>query len=94
MDIDQDLLGLTQNQLISEIKKLRAAIRKHRDASRHELCWHHPELWSLLPEKLAPEIAIPEWPQFMQGCIKYRKSLDDQASKSPRTSDEYNEDIK
>jgi hypothetical protein len=32
------------------VKKLRQGIRRHRDSTRHELCWHHPALWGLLPE--------------------------------------------
>ena len=31
-------------------QKLRAGIRAHRDSTGHELCWHHPALWGLLPE--------------------------------------------
>jgi hypothetical protein len=42
--MDQDLEQLTRAELIAEIKKLRNGIREHRDASSHELCWHHPDL--------------------------------------------------
>ena len=78
--MDDDLEGLTREALIAEIKKLRDGIRKHRDSTGHELCWHHPSLWSLLPEKTDPLPAVPAWPEFMQGCVRYRQSLDDQAS--------------
>jgi len=27
----------------------------------------------------APLPAVPDWPESMQGCVKYRQSLDDQA---------------
>jgi len=53
------------------------------DSTGHELCWHHPGLWSLLPELLKPSIAVPAWPQFMRGCIQYRQSLDEQAQGAP-----------
>jgi len=76
MVLDEDLNQLDKEQLIEEIKSLRNAIREHRDSSRHELCWHHPKLWNLLPEKTNPKIEVPDWPDFLQGCIKYRKSLD------------------
>ena len=76
--MDEDLDRLTQAELIAEARKLRAAIRKHRDSTLHELCWHHPDLWSLLPEKTDPLPTIPEWPQFMRGCIHYRQSLERQ----------------
>ena len=90
--MDDDLTGLTTDQLILEIKKLRSAIRAHRDASGHELCWHHPAMWSLLPEQINPAVIVPEWPQFMRGCIKYRESLDRQNPKAPRSRAEFKGD--
>ena len=87
--MDNDLENLSRESLIAEIKKLRAAIREHRDATGHDLCWHHPALWSLLPEGIAAAIAVPEWPQFMRGCIKYRQSLDEQAPAAPRSSEDF-----
>lgn len=86
---DEDLEALSREELIAEIRRLRAGIREHRDASGQELCWHHPKLWSLLPEKTAPAIAVPAWPQFLRGCIRYRQSLDEQAPDAPRISDEF-----
>ncbi|HMI77885.1 MAG TPA: hypothetical protein VK484_03785 [Ferruginibacter sp.] len=78
--MDEDLREMVKDQLIEEIKKLRAGIREHRDSTGQELCWHHPKLWSLLPEKTTPKISVPDWPEFMKGCIQYRKSLDEQNS--------------
>jgi hypothetical protein len=66
--VDTDLDRLSREQLIEEVKRLRQGIRKHRDSTQHELCWHHPALWGLLPEKTDPLPAVPDWPQFMQGC--------------------------
>jgi hypothetical protein len=83
--MDTDLDTLTREQLIAEVKKLRNGIREHRDSTVHELCWHHPQLWGLLPEKTDPQPAVPEWPQFMEGCILYRRSLDSQLPQAPRT---------
>lgn len=88
--MDEDLDTLSRENLIAEVKRLRTAIRHHRDSSRQELCWHHPQLWGLLPEKIAPEIAVPAWPQFLQGCVKYRESLDLQQPNAPRVRDEFN----
>jgi hypothetical protein len=87
--MDDDLIGLTREQLIDEIKKLRAGIREHRDSSGHELCWYHPRLWGLLLEPLQQHIVVPAWPQFMRGCIRYRQSLDEQLPTAPRTNDEF-----
>lgn len=47
--MDSDLEELDREALIAEVKWLRAGIRAHRDSSGHDLCWHHPELWNLLP---------------------------------------------
>jgi hypothetical protein len=44
---------------------------------------------ALLPEKTDPLPAVPEWPQFLEGCIRYRQSLDRQAAHAPRTSMPY-----
>jgi hypothetical protein len=89
--MDDDLDALTHEALLTEAKKLRAAIRAHRDATGHELCWHHPNLWGLLPEKADPQLVVPEWPQFLRGCIRYRQSLDQQAPETPRSSEPYSE---
>jgi len=87
--MDEDVNALTREQLIDEVKRLRAGIRTHRDSSGHDLCWHHPDLWSLLPERLQPKVAVPDWPQFMRGCIRYRQSLDEQLPDAPRTTGEF-----
>jgi hypothetical protein len=87
--MDTDLEQMSQEQLIEEVKKLRQGIRRHRDSSGHELCWHHPALWGLLPEKTDPVPVVPEWPQFMQGCVRYRQALDEQTPDAPRTKESY-----
>lgn len=87
--MDEDIEQFTREQLIAEIKKLRAGIRTHRDSSKHELCWHHPQLWNLLPEKVTAELAVPAWPQFLRGCLHYRESLDIQLANAPRVNEEY-----
>jgi hypothetical protein len=87
--MDEDLEHLDVVALIAEVKRLRAGIRKHRDASGQELCWHHPELWGLLPEKISPQPGVPAWPQFLRGCLKYRESLDRELPNAPRLEDEY-----
>lgn len=87
--MDDDLGGLSRDQLVVEVKRLRAGIRAHRDGTGHDLCWHHPALWSLLPEKSDPIPVVPAWPQFMRGCIRYRQSLDEQAPDAPRSDKPY-----
>jgi len=87
--LDEDLTSLSREELIAEVERLRGGIREHRDSSRHELCWHHPQLWGLLPEKTDPLPEVPCWPQFMRGCIRYRQSLDAQLPDAPRSDDEF-----
>jgi hypothetical protein len=52
--MDDDLEHMTRDELVAEVKALRGGIRRHRNTTRQELCWHHPELWRLLPEKTDP----------------------------------------
>ena len=87
--MDSDLERMSHEQLVAEIIKLRQGIRSHRDSSGHELCWHHPALWALLPERTDPQPVVPEWPQFMRGCIQYRQSLDEQLPNALRTVNPY-----
>lgn len=89
--MDEDLAGMSREQLIEEVRKLRQGVREHRDSSEHELCWHHPALWGLLPERTDPIPVVPDWPQFLRGCIRYRQSLDRQAPDAPRTREDYQE---
>ncbi|HKQ81950.1 MAG TPA: hypothetical protein VJS42_07120 [Steroidobacteraceae bacterium] len=88
--MDTDLETLSRDELIAEVKMLRAGIRAHRDSSGHDLCWHHPALWGLLPEKTDPVPVVPAWPQFMAGCILYRRSLDEQAAPAGHSPDDPN----
>ena len=87
--MDEDLEDLDRDALVAEVLRLRAGIRAHRDSSGHALCWHHPQLWGLLPEKSDPVPTVPAWPQFLRGCLQYRESLDRQLPNAPRTSDEF-----
>jgi hypothetical protein len=86
--MDDDLDTLSREELVLEVKRLRAGIRTHRDSSGHDLCWHHPALWGLLPEKVRPVVAVPPWPQFLRGCLRYRESLDRELPGAPVLDDE------
>lgn len=89
--MDEDLEGMSRDALVAEVKRLREGIRAHRDTTGHELCWHHPALWALLPERTDPVPTVPAWPQFMRGCIRYRQSLDEQLPDAPRSSAEFSD---
>ena len=82
--MDKDLDTMSREQLIEETRKLRPGIRTHRDSTSNQLCWHHPALWGLLPEATDPLPAVPVWPDFLRGCVRYRQSLDDQLPQAPR----------
>ena len=86
--MESDLAEMSREELVAEVLRLRTGIRKHRDSTGHELCWHQPALWGLLPEATDPLPAVPEWPQFLRGCILYRQSLDVQSPQSRRTTEE------
>lgn len=81
--MDEDLEHLDRDALAREVMRLRAGIREHRDSRGHDLCWHHPQLWALLPEPVGPEVAVPLWPQFLRGCVTYRQSLDRELPDAP-----------
>ena len=87
--MDDDIEAMSRADLIAEIRKLRRGIREHRDSSGHDLCWHHPDLWGLLPERTDAVPAVPAWPQFLRGCIRYRQSLDEQLPDAPRSDAPY-----
>jgi catechol 2,3-dioxygenase-like lactoylglutathione lyase family enzyme len=90
--MDDDLGKLSLEQLVDEVRRLRAGIRAHRDSTGHDLCWHHPDLWKLLPEPLEQRVAVPAWPQFLRGCIRYRQSLDEQLPDAVRTTREFEDE--
>ena len=88
-EVDEDLEAMTREQLITEAKKLRNGIRLHRDSTVHELCWHHPELWGLLPDLTDPLPTVPTWPEFLRGCVRYRESLDKQLPDAPHSDEPF-----
>jgi hypothetical protein len=81
--MDDDLDQFDRAALIDEVRRLRSGIREHRDSSGHDLCWHHPELWGLLPEQVELEVAVPPWPRFLRGCVAYREALDRELPDAP-----------
>ena len=91
VNVDEDLDRLDRSELVAEVKRLRTGIRAHRDGSGHDLCWHHPQLWGLLPEPMQPEVAVPPWPRFLRGCLRYRESLDRELPDAPSHDREYDQ---
>ena len=89
--MDEDLETLDRAALIAEVRRLRAGIREHRDSSGHALCWHHPQLWGLLPEPIPADIAVPAWPNFLRGCVGYRQSLERELPDAPVVDVDYDD---
>ena len=79
-NLDNDLDTMDWSDLYQEVVRLRAGIRRHRDSGGHDLCWYHPELWSLLPEKSVPTPQVPPKDEFLRCCAAYRDSLDEDAT--------------
>ncbi len=88
-----DLDGMEHAELLAVARAMRVAIRAHRDASGHDLCWHHPDMWALLPDTptggSAGRPEVPDWPQFLRGCIRYRQALDAELADAPRIDREF-----
>jgi hypothetical protein len=91
MSADVDLEDMDRDALVAEVMRLRAGVRAHRDSSGHDLCWHHPQLWGLLPEQTDPDVAVPPWPKFMRGCIAYRQALERELPEAPVADVEYDD---
>ncbi len=90
--MDDDLDAMSRDDLVAEVRRLRRGIREHRDSSGHDLCWHHPQLWGLLPERIDPSVAVPPWPKFLRGCLAYREALDRELSGAPVHDREFRKD--
>lgn len=88
-DPDADLDAMDRPALLAAARAMRAAIRAHRDASGHALCWHHPDMWALLPDPPKGGQVVPDWPQFLRGCIAYRTALDRELPAAPRSDREF-----
>jgi hypothetical protein len=48
-ELDSDLDAMSRERLIAEARRLRAAIRLHRDSSGMALCWYHPSCGTCSP---------------------------------------------
>lgn len=76
-NLDADLDAMTQEELLRAARGMRQAIREHRAATGHHLCWYTPELWDHLPEAASAEPQVPPRGEFLQKCAEYRDSLRD-----------------
>jgi 8-oxo-dGTP diphosphatase len=64
-------------QLKRRVEELEAAIRKHREATGHNMCWENDEeLWAVLADGVVLDHTAPEHCEFFRKCIEYRESKD------------------
>lgn len=73
--------------LAEEVRRLRAAIKKHQSASGHELCWlNDVELWrSISNDPTYPHESLPVREEFLKQCERYHSSrLSGSAYEEPR----------
>ena len=63
--------------LVSKLEELRSAIKDHREKTGHEMCWENDEeLWQVLGDNIEIDHTPPNWCEFMERCVAYRKSKD------------------
>lgn len=73
---DQDLSEMTEEQLRDEAKKLRAAIRYHRDQKGDDRCWVDDiRLYEALPEGPSNyDPTLPPEDVFLENCKRFCRS--------------------
>lgn len=73
---DQDLNEMTNDQLLAEAKKLRAAIRYHRDQKGDDRCWvDDVRLYEALPEgPVNYDPTLPPEDVFLENCKRFCRS--------------------
>lgn len=79
---------LTREQLLIEVRKLRAASVSTTIAPVIRCAGTIPSLGTLT-EPIPADILVPEWPRFLRGCVKYWEALDHELSDANRTDAEF-----
>ncbi len=87
--MDADLESLSREQLIAEVKRLRQAFANIATAPGTSCAGTIPRCGRCCRKKSDPLPVVPDWPQFLRGCLRYRQSLDDQLPQAPRSHEPY-----
>ena len=66
-------------------REMRAAIRTHRDASGHDLSWHHPTSDGPLPDPPKGGQAVPDWPSSWPAASGTGRRWTGSSSGAPRS---------
>ena len=74
--LDNDLESMSPEDLIAEIKKLRAVIRYHKDQKGDDRCWVDDiRLYETLPEGCTGyDSTLPPENVFLENCKKFCKT--------------------
>jgi hypothetical protein len=69
---DEDIELKTVHELRGEVRKLRHAIRHHRDMKGNDRCWMDDlELYGHLPEGHDADLSLPTKEDFLRRCAAY-----------------------
>lgn len=69
---DDDIKVMTPGALRTELRKIRKALRKHRDAKDNARCWHNDvELYGALPEAKKPGAMHGDEATLLRNCKRY-----------------------
>jgi hypothetical protein len=74
--MNDDLDGMTEENLKDEIKKLRAVIRYHKNQKGHDRCWVDDlRLYETLPEgAVGYDPNLPPEDEFLDNCKQFCRS--------------------
>lgn len=83
--MDRDINTMSQMQLQNEVRRLRDAIRLHRDEKGHGRCWLDDQrLYSILPENKNADFLLPPKDEFLQNCEVYWKTRQNLSEQQPK----------
>jgi len=66
--MDADLEGMSRDQLVVEVKRLRHGMRQHGDSTGHELCLVPSGALVAATRAIRLPSRHPDWPEFLRGC--------------------------
>jgi hypothetical protein len=92
MDPDSDLEALNRDQLVAEVKRLRAGIRTHRDSTGHDLAPSRSLGTAARTGRArSGRTALAE---ILRGCLRYREALERELPDAPKADFEYDKNEK
>ena len=69
---DVDIEDKSVHELKAEVRRLRMAIRHHRDLKGNDRCWMDDlELYAHLPEREEGDLRLPPKEEFLKNCAAF-----------------------